>query len=108
MATTYGTVITNAGAALIAECILNGTKLPITEAAVGDGDGEAYSPTPAQAELKREKWRGAIASATISSTTANMIDVKIVIGEDVAALPSGRLLSSRTTALDRCLQYPGH
>lgn len=83
MATTYGTVITNAGAALIAECILNGTKLPITEAAVGDGDGEAYSPTPAQAELKREKWRGAIASATISSTTANMIDVKIVIGEDV-------------------------
>ena len=37
MATTYGTVITNAGAALIAECILNGTKLPITEAAVGAG-----------------------------------------------------------------------
>ena len=83
MATTYGTVITNAGAALIAECILNGTKLPITEAAVGDGNGEPYSPTPAQTELKNEKWRGEIVSATISTTTANMIDVKIVIGEDV-------------------------
>ena len=78
MATTYGTVITNAGAALIAECILNGTKLPITEAAVGDGNGEPYSPTPAQTELKNEKWRGEIVSATISTTTANMIDVKTV------------------------------
>ena len=36
---TYGTVITSSGAALIAACILNGTKLPITDAAVGDGDG---------------------------------------------------------------------
>ena len=34
---TYGTVITSSGAALIAACILNGTKLPITDAAVGDG-----------------------------------------------------------------------
>lgn len=62
---------------------MNGTKLPITEAAVGDGNGEPYSPTPAQTELKNEKWRGEIVSATISTTTANMIDVKIVIGEDV-------------------------
>ena len=42
---TYGTVITSSGAALIAACILNGTKLPITDAAVGDGDGAYYQPT---------------------------------------------------------------
>ena len=36
MATTYGTVITNAGAALIAECILNGTCLLYTSDAADD------------------------------------------------------------------------
>ena len=44
---TYGTVITSSGAALIAACILNGTKLPITDAAVGDGGGAYYQPTVA-------------------------------------------------------------
>ena len=80
---TYGTVITSSGAALIAACILNGTKLPITDAAVGDGDGAYYQPTVDQMELKNKKWEGEIASATISTTTANMIDVKIIVPADV-------------------------
>lgn len=80
---TYGTVITSSGAALIAACILNGTKLPITDAAVGDGDGAYYQPTVDQTELKNKKWEGEIASATISTTTANMIDVKIIVPADV-------------------------
>ena len=33
----YGTVITTAGAALIAKCILNGGKVNIKTAAAGDG-----------------------------------------------------------------------
>ena len=80
---TYGTVITSSGAALIAACILNGTKLPITDAAVGDGGGAYYQPTVDQTELKNKKWEGEIASATISTTTANMIDVKIIVPADV-------------------------
>lgn len=80
---TYGTVITSSGAALIAACILNGTKLPITNAAVGDGGGTYYQPTVAQTELKNKKWEGEIANATISTTTANMIDVKIIVPADV-------------------------
>lgn len=83
MSTRYGTILTNGGAALIAASILNGTKLPITEAAVGDGGGSYYQPAADQTALKNEKWRGDIVSAEISATTANMIDVKIVIGEDV-------------------------
>lgn len=83
MSTTYGTIITNEGAALIAACILNGTTLSITEAAVGDGGGAYYVPTVDQTALKGEQWRGDIASAEISSSTANMIDVKIVVGEEV-------------------------
>ncbi len=79
---TYGAKITNAGSALIADCILNGTQLSITEAAVGDGGGAYYQPTVDQTELKNETWRGEIASATVSATTANMIDVKIVVPAD--------------------------
>ena len=37
--TEYGTIITTQGAAIIADCILNGKKLPIVEAAAGDGGG---------------------------------------------------------------------
>ena len=44
----YGTVITTAGAALIAKCILNGGKVNIKTAAAGDGGGEYYEPTVAQ------------------------------------------------------------
>lgn len=83
MSTTYGTIITSAGAALFAESILSGTALTISEAAVGDGNGAYYQPTVDQTALKNEKWRGDIAAAEISAITDNMIDVKIVIGDDV-------------------------
>lgn len=83
MSTQYGTIITNEGAALIADCILNGRKLNITEAAAGDGGGAYYQPTVEQTGLINEKWRGEIASAEISSATPNMFDVKIVIGDEV-------------------------
>ena len=36
----YGTVVVAKGSAKIAACILNGTKLNITHAAVGDGGGQ--------------------------------------------------------------------
>ena len=42
--TEYGTIITNQGAAIIADCILNGTKLPIVEAGAGDGGGAPTAP----------------------------------------------------------------
>ncbi len=80
---TYGTIITTAGAAIIAECILKGEKLNIKEAAAGDGGGAYYVPTVDQAALINEKWRGDIASAERSASTPNMIDVKIVIDDDV-------------------------
>lgn len=79
----FGTKITTAGAALIAECILSGDMLKITEAAAGDGGGAYYEPTIEQTALINEQWRGRIASAEISPLTPNMIDVKIVIGDEV-------------------------
>lgn len=83
MPTTYGTVITTAGAGIIADCILNGNKLRISRAAAGDGGGAYYQPTVDQSGLKNETWRGDIAAAELNPTSPNMIDVKIIIGDDV-------------------------
>lgn len=79
----YGAKITAQGAALLADCLLRGEMLKIAEAAAGDGGGAYYEPTVDQQELKNEMWRGMIASAQLSPTTPNMIDVKIVMGDDV-------------------------
>lgn len=79
----YGTKITALGSSRITSCILSGTKLTITQAAAGDGDGGYYLPTVEQTELKRELWRGPIVSATQNPTVPNVLDVKIVIDDTV-------------------------
>lgn len=79
----YGTILTAQGKALMAACILNGSRLDLTQAAVGDGGGSCYQPDPGQTALKRETWRGAIAAAQINPAQPNMIDVKVVIGSEV-------------------------
>lgn len=79
----YGTIITAAGAEIIAECVFGGSTLHITEAAAGDGGGAYYEPTVSQTALVSEQWRGGIASAQINPSTPNMLDVKIVIPDDV-------------------------
>lgn len=71
------------GAALIAKCILNGGKVNIKTAAAGDGGGEYYEPTVVQTALRGKKWEGDVASAAVSTTNANMIDVKITIDDSV-------------------------
>lgn len=83
MSNTYKTTVTNAGAAIIADRILNGTSLVIAQAAVGDGGGAYYQPTVDQTALVNEYWRGEIASAKINAQNANMLDVKVVIPDDV-------------------------
>lgn len=79
----YGTRITTAGATLITNCILAGTKLKITQAAAGDGEGSYYVPSTEQTELVRELWRGPIVSAEQNPTVPNMMDVKIIIDDSV-------------------------
>ena len=79
----YGTVVTAIGAAKIAACILNGTKINITHAAVGDGGGAYYKPTVEQSALVKECWRGEIAFAKISESDSNMIDVKFIVPAEV-------------------------
>lgn len=79
----YGTVINAIGSAKITDCILNGKKLNIVHAAVGDGNGAYYKPTREQEALLHECWRGEIAYARISEDNPNMIDVKFIVPADV-------------------------
>jgi hypothetical protein len=82
MAEQYSTIITDGGAAKIAAAIASGVPLMITEAAVGDGNGAYYEPTPAQIELRNEVWRGMIAYSDIDPAEPNMINVQFVIPPD--------------------------
>lgn len=79
MSQEYGTRITASGAALIAACLLAGEKLPVAEAAAGDGGGGYYLPELQQTTLRGERWRGDITAAERNSEVPNMIDVTIVL-----------------------------
>ena len=80
----YGTVVTALGAEKITACMADGAKLQLTTAVAGDGNGGYYHPTAEQTALKRECWRGSIAYAEQNAGTPNMLDVKIVLGDDAS------------------------
>lgn len=79
----YCTVVTGVGSAKIAQAIQSGDPYMIVNAAVGDGGGAYYMPTPAQTELRREVWRGQIAACEIDQNSPNMLNVKFIIPPDV-------------------------
>lgn len=79
----YITIVTDRGKEKIAAAALVGQKVNIVTAAVGDGGGAYYMPTPDQNELRGEKWRGDIATKRINEDSPNMIDVKVVVPRDV-------------------------
>lgn len=79
----YKTLVTDKGNAKIALAVLNGEKINVTTAVVGDGGGTYYSPTPDMTALKHEVWRGDIANKEINAASANMVDVKIVLDGSV-------------------------
>ena len=78
----YCTVVTDVGSAKIAQAIQSGDPYMIVNAAVGDGGGAYYMPTPAQTELRREVWRGQIAACEIDQNSPNMLNVKFIIPPD--------------------------
>lgn len=78
----YCTVVTDVGSAKIAQAIQSGDPYMIVNAAVGDGGGAYYMPTPNQIELRREVWRGQIAACEIDQNSPNMLNVKFIIPPD--------------------------
>ena len=61
----YYAIVTNLGAAKIANAAALGTKLNITQMAVGDGGGTLPTPNASQTKLVNEVRRAAINTLSI-------------------------------------------
>ncbi|WP_316442496.1 phage tail protein [Escherichia coli] len=82
MATKYYAVLTNVGAAKLANATALGAQVEITQMAVGDGNGVLPTPNPAQTALVHELRRQPLNSLSIDPNNANQIIAEQVIPED--------------------------
>lgn len=82
MATKYYAVLTNVGAAKLANATALGAQVEITQMAVGDGNGVLPTPNPAQTALVHELRREPLNSLSIDPNNANQIIAEQVIPED--------------------------
>ncbi|WP_392989771.1 phage tail protein [Serratia ureilytica] len=83
MATKYFALLTNVGAAKLANATALGAKIEITQMAVGDGNGTLPTPNPAQTALAHELRRAQLNTLTIDPANTNQIIAEQVIPEDV-------------------------
>ncbi len=82
MTTKYFATLTNQGAALLANATALGTKLNITQMAVGDGNGTLPVPDPAQTKLINQKRIAAINSLSVDANDAGQIIAEQIIPEN--------------------------
>ncbi|MDM2775693.1 phage tail protein [Citrobacter sp. Cpo142] len=83
MTTKYLALLTNIGAAKLAKATALGTKVEITQMAVGDGNGVLPTPEPAQTTLIHEIRRAPLNMLTVDPANASQIIAEQVIPEDV-------------------------
>ena len=81
MTVKYFALLTNLGAAKLANAAALGTQLQITQMAVGDGGGALPTPSPAQTQLIGEKRRAALNSLSIDEASSSQIIAEQVIPE---------------------------
>lgn len=82
MTTKYFAILTNQGAARLANAAALGTTLKITHMSVGDGGGKAVTPNPEQTTLINEVRRGVVNMLSIDPQNINQIIVEQVIPEN--------------------------
>jgi len=78
----FRAIITNIGQEKIAQQIALGQKVILKQAAIDDGNGQPYDPSPAQTSLVNEVWRGDIAAGEVE-IEGNVIRTLIVLGANV-------------------------
>ncbi|OHF67774.1 phage tail-collar fiber domain-containing protein [Salmonella enterica] len=80
----FKTIITDYGKQrLIAAMSPGGTKLTLTQMAVGDGGGNPTNPDTTSAALVNEVWRAAVNSVSVDKTHSNIIIVELLIPAEV-------------------------
>ncbi len=78
----YYAIVTNLGAAKIANAAALGNKLNITQMAVGDGGGTLPTPNASQTKLVNEWRRAAINTLSIDPANASQVIAEQVIPEN--------------------------
>ncbi|WP_275234786.1 phage tail protein [Pantoea ananatis] len=81
MTTKYFALLTNQGAAKLANAAALGTQLQITQMAVGDGGGVLPTPDPAQTKLVGEKRRAGLNSLKVDAANSSQIIAEQIIPE---------------------------
>ncbi|MCS0560513.1 phage tail protein [Citrobacter freundii] len=82
MTTKYFAILTNQGAARLANATMLGTKLNITQMAVGDGNGSLPTPDPAQTKLINQTRIAPINSLSVDANDAGQIIAEQIIPEN--------------------------
>ncbi|MGJ7260668.1 phage tail protein [Morganella morganii] len=82
MTAKYFAILTNYGAAQLANAVALGTQMNISAMAVGDGGGILPVPDPAQTKLVRETRRAAVNQVSIDEKNPNFIIAEQVIPEN--------------------------
>ncbi|MFV9669331.1 phage tail protein [Pantoea sp. KXB25] len=81
MTTKYFALLTNQGAAKLANAAALGTKVNITSMGVGDGGGTLPTPEAAQTKLIGEKRRAQLNSLTVDAANSSQIIAEQIIPE---------------------------
>lgn len=79
----FGAILTNAGAAKLANAIALGVPLKLTQMGVGDGNGQPVAPDPAMTAIPGEKRRAAINTLFADPLAASQLVAEQIIPEDV-------------------------
>lgn len=79
MAESFYTIITSVGKAKMANACALGTRVNLTNFAVGDGNGTYYTPTEELTELNHEVWRSSIRKITMDEANSNWIVIEAII-----------------------------
>ncbi|OAM67719.1 phage tail protein [Yersinia enterocolitica] len=81
MTARFFALLTNIGAAKLANATALGTRLEITHMAVGDGGGTLPTPNPAQTQLVNEQRRAALNTLSVDPINTSQIIAEQVIPE---------------------------
>ncbi|MFJ5852844.1 phage tail protein [Enterobacter cancerogenus] len=83
MAEKYYSILTNRGKELEAQSSATGKPVIIKDFVVGDGNGQAVKPDPAQTKLAREVYRNAISALQVSPDQANQFIAQLILPVNV-------------------------
>lgn len=79
----YYSILTNRGKALEAESAASGKPVILKDFVIGDGNGQAVMPDPANTTLVHEVYRGAISSLAVSPEQDNQFIAQLVLPADI-------------------------